>query len=114
MTNCGVKSVGDLGLTSDLGSVVLPFGSESPALMPVFVSVALAWFLVNDRIKLLANHFFDKTKANPKILAQSEKLSSDPTTRIAKRAYEIYEKRGSQKDLAAQDWKQAEREILKK
>jgi H+-transporting ATPase len=75
---------------------------------------ALAWFLVNDRIKLLAYHFLDKTKANPKILAQSEKLSSDPTTRIAKRAYEIYEKRGSQKDLAAQDWKQAEREILKK
>jgi H+-transporting ATPase len=74
---------------------------------------AVAWFLVNDRIKLLAYRIFDRTKANPKILAQVEKLNSDLTQKITKRAYEIYEKRGSQKDLAAQDWKQAEREIQK-
>jgi len=72
------------------------------------------WFLFNDRMKILAYRVFDRTKANPKILAKDEKLNTDLTLRIAKRAYEIYEKRGSQKELAAQDWKQAEMEILKK
>jgi len=71
------------------------------------------WFLFNDRMKILAYRIFDRTKAKPKILAQTEKLNSDMTLKIAKRAYEIYEKRGSQKELAAQDWKQAEMEILK-
>jgi H+-transporting ATPase len=33
--------------------------------------------------------------------------------KIAKRAYELYEKRGRQNGLAAQDWEQAEREIRK-
>jgi H+-transporting ATPase len=72
------------------------------------------WFLFNDRMKILAYRVFDRTKANPKILANDEKLNTDLTLRIAKRAYEIYEKRGNQKELAAQDWKQAEMEILKK
>jgi H+-transporting ATPase len=155
---------------------------------------ALVWFLVNDRIKLLAYHIFDKTKANPKIAAeagevnpdsktnvpktegekgesmadtktadpqtdakaadpksdakpdakatssqpdakatevqpdakvaepkpeakaavpQSETKSSDMTTKIAKRAYELYEAGGRQKDHAAQDWEQANKEIQK-
>jgi len=68
---------------------------------------ALAWFLLNDRVKLLAYHFLDKTKANPNA------KSSDLTPQIAKRAYELYEKRGSQKDLAAKDWEQASREMKK-
>ena len=97
---------------------------------------ALAWFLFNDRLKLLAYHFFDKTKANPKIAAEAgeanpdskaeninpnakadvlkpDAKSSDLTPQIAKRAYELYEKRGNQKDLAAKDWEQASREIKK-
>ena len=142
---------------------------------------ALAWFLLNDRVKLLAYHFFDKTKANPKIAAQageanpdskvsakavdsktdtkageskpdaktskptidpkatedkpdtkastiqpagpkpdanavvpqSETKSSDMTSQIAKRAYELYEAGGRQKDHASQDWEQANREIQK-
>ena len=137
---------------------------------------ALAWFLFNDRVKLLAYHFFDKTKANPKIAAQageanpdskvsaktvepksdarateaqpnakatdakpdakasatqpdvkvvdpnpdtnavvpqSNTKSSDLTPQISKRAYELYEAGGRQKDHAAQDWEQASREIRK-
>ena len=35
----------------------------------------------------------------------------DPTPQIAKRAYELYERRGRQSGQAAQDWLHAEREI---
>lgn len=41
------------------------------------------------------------------------KTPSDLTPQIAKRAYELYEKRGHQDGKAVQDWEQAEREIRK-
>jgi H+-transporting ATPase len=65
---------------------------------------ALAWFLVNDRVKLLAYRIFDPVKA---------KAPSDLFPQVAKRAYELYEQRGRQDGLAAQDWGKAEREIRK-
>ena len=89
---------------------------------------ALAWFLVNDRVKLLAYRVFDpvkteskpEVKAKPKPEAKDEfkpeakaKTPSDLTPQIAKRAYELYEERGRQSDPALQDWKMAEREIRK-
>ena len=67
---------------------------------------ALAWFLVNDRVKLLAYRIFDPTKAP--LLA---KKPVDITPQIATRAYELYEQRGRQDGRADQDWGQAEREI---
>jgi len=68
---------------------------------------ALAWFLVNDRVKLLAYRVFDPTAA-PLLLAKN---TVDVTPQIAKRAYELYERRGRRGGLAVQDWLQAEREI---
>ena len=65
---------------------------------------ALVWFLVNDRLKLLAYRIFDPVKAKP---------LSDLTPHIAKRAYELYERRGRQNGRAAQDWAQAEQEVRK-
>ncbi len=41
------------------------------------------------------------------------KKSVDVTPQIAKRAYELYEKRGRQDGQATQDWEQAEHEIRK-
>ncbi len=67
---------------------------------------ALAWALVNDRVKLLAYRIFDPTKAP--LLA---KKPLDLTPQIAARAYELYEQRGRQDGLADQDWLEAEREI---
>ena len=67
---------------------------------------ALMWFLVNDRVKLLAYRIFDPTAAP--LLA---KATLDMTPQIAKRAYELYERRGRREGLALQDWLQAEREI---
>ena len=67
---------------------------------------ALAWFLVNDRVKLLAYRVFDPTKAP--LLA---KRTFDLTPQIARRAYELYEQRGRREGLAGQDWLEAEREI---
>ena len=67
---------------------------------------ALAWFLVNDRVKLLAYRIFDPTKTP--LLA---KKPLDLTPQIATRAYELYEKRGRQDGRADQDWGQAEREV---
>jgi hypothetical protein len=69
---------------------------------------ALAWFLVNDRVKLIAYQVFDPT-AVP-LLA---KKPVDVTPQIAKRAYELYEQRGRREGHAVQDWLQAEREIRK-
>jgi len=65
---------------------------------------ALAWFLLNDRVKLIAYRIFDPAKA---------KTPSDLTPQITKRAYELYEQQGHQNGRAVQDWEQAEREIQK-
>ncbi len=69
---------------------------------------ALAWFLVNDRVKLLAYRIFDPTK--PPLLA---KKSLDLIPQIATRAYELYEQRIRGESPADQDWLEAEREIRK-
>jgi H+-transporting ATPase len=69
---------------------------------------ALVWFLVNDRVKLLAYRIFDPTKAP--LLA---KKPFDLTPQIATRAYELYEQRGRGEGQADQDWLEAEREIRK-
>ncbi len=63
---------------------------------------ALSWFLLNDRLKLLAYRIFDPVK---------NKTPSDFRLQIAKRAYELYEQRGRHEGRADDDWKQAEREI---
>jgi H+-transporting ATPase len=69
---------------------------------------ALLWFLVNDRVKLLAYRMFDPDAAP--LLA---KKPVDVTARVAKRAYELYEQQGRRGDHAVQDWLQAESEIRK-
>jgi len=69
---------------------------------------ALAWFLVNDRVKLLAYRVFDPNAAP--LLA---KKPFDDTAQIAKRAYELYEQRGHLDGQADRDWIDAEREIRK-
>jgi len=65
---------------------------------------ALVWFLVSDRVKLLAYRVLDPAKA---------KTPSELTPQIARRAYELYEQGGRQDGRAVQDWGQAEREIRK-
>jgi len=69
---------------------------------------ALAWFLLNDRVKLLAYRVFDPTKAP---LLGRKPIDLKP--QIAKRAYELYEQRGRRDGQADQDWLEAEREIRK-
>ena len=69
---------------------------------------ALAWALVNDRVKLLAYRIFDPTKAP--LLA---KKPLDLTPQIATRAYELYQQRVRGESQADQDWLEAEREIRK-
>jgi H+-transporting ATPase len=65
---------------------------------------SLLWFLVNDRVKLLAYRIFDPVKT---------KTPSDLTPQVARRAYELYEQRGHRDGHAGQDWLEAEREIRK-
>jgi H+-transporting ATPase len=95
---------------------------------------ALAWALVNDRVKLLAYKIFDpikadpksetKTDAKPEATAQAKPEAradakpevtapSDLTPQIAKRAYELYEGRARKDGRADQDWEKAEQEIRK-
>src|SRR5664280_2718532 len=65
---------------------------------------ALIWFLLNDRVKLLAYKIFDPIKQESK---------PDLKPKIAKRAYELYEQRGRKNGQAVQDWEKAKREIRK-
>jgi H+-transporting ATPase len=65
---------------------------------------ALIWFLVNDRIKLLAYRIFDPVKTKTHV-----NLAQD----ITDRAYEIYEQQGHRDGNADQDWEKAEEEIKK-
>ena len=69
---------------------------------------ALAWFLLNDRVKLLAYRIFDPVKA-----PSSAKNPVDLTPRIATRAYGLYQQRGRGDGKANQDWLEAERETRK-
>jgi H+-transporting ATPase len=77
---------------------------------------ALVWFLVNDRVKLLAYRIFDPAGGNSKSEATSiskakVKTPSDLTPQIATRAYELFERGGSQDGRSVQDWIKAEQEI---
>ncbi len=69
---------------------------------------ALVWFLVNDRLKLLAYRVFDPVKVSPPAGNQPEL-----TSQIATRAYFLYEEGGRRAGGATEDWKQAESEIRK-
>jgi H+-transporting ATPase len=69
---------------------------------------ALAWFMVNDRVKLAAYRIFDPTRA-PLL----DKKPIDLTRQIATRAYELYEQRGRGDGQADRDWLEAEREVRK-
>lgn len=69
---------------------------------------ALAWALVNDRVKLLAYRVLDPTAA-PLLGRKPVDVASQITTR----AHELYEQRGRQDGRAVQDLGQAEREIRK-
>ncbi len=69
---------------------------------------SLVWFLVNDRVKLLAYRIIDPTKAP--LLARKP---LDLTPQIATRAYELYQQRVRGESQADQDWIEAERETRK-
>jgi H+-transporting ATPase len=71
---------------------------------------ALVWFLVSDRVKLLAYRVFDPT-ATPLLV---KKPPLDLTPQISARAYELYEQRGRRDGRANRDWLEAEREIKTK
>jgi H+-transporting ATPase len=88
---------------------------------------ALLWFLLNDRVKLLAYRIFDpvkaakpesKTEPKPETKTESKpevkaKTTSDLAPQIATRAYELYEQQGCPDGQSVQNWERAEREIGK-
>jgi H+-transporting ATPase len=67
---------------------------------------AIAWALINDRIKLLAYKIFDPVK---KSIPQTA-APADDTQEIATRAYKIYQQRVHGESQQDQDWLEAERE----
>ena len=75
---------------------------------------ALAWFLVSDRIKLMAYRVFDPAGAPLLGKKPIEAMKPvDMTALITQRAYELYVQRGCQNGHATEDWLQAEQEIRK-
>ncbi len=69
---------------------------------------ALVWFLINDRLKLLAYRIFDPASA-----VSPAPKTTDLNPEVATRAYELYEERGHMDGQATEDWAQAEKEIRK-
>jgi H+-transporting ATPase len=67
---------------------------------------ALAWFVLNDRVKLLAYRVLDRKQRAP-----SAEAPLDLAPQVATRAYEIYERQGRRDGHATEDWLAAEREI---
>ena len=92
-------------LIAVFGVFMTPLGWGWAAFVWVY---ALAWFLVNDRVKLLAYRIFDPTKA-PLMVGKP----LDLTPQIAARAYELYQERVRGVSQQDQDWHEAEREIGK-
>jgi H+-transporting ATPase len=80
---------------------------------------AIAWALVNDRIKLLAYRIFDPPKAQAathpaaatSAPAASNTESAGDTRVIAARAFELYQQRVQGESQQDQDWNEAELEI---
>jgi H+-transporting ATPase len=74
---------------------------------------ALIWFLVSDRVKLLAYRVFDPAAAPLLVKQPIDKpdAPADMNARIAKRAYQLYEQRGREDGHAVEDWEQAERDV---
>jgi H+-transporting ATPase len=73
---------------------------------------ALTWFLLNDRVKLLAYRIFDpvRAKANPETKPTPEAKAKTPldlTPQIATRAYELYEQQGHRDGQSVQNWNRA-------
>jgi H+-transporting ATPase len=80
---------------------------------------ALIWFLMTDRVKLLAYRILDransKTGEDKTVDGKTEDGRSgiDLTPQIASRAYDLYVKEGRHDGHDAQDWSQAEKELRK-
>jgi len=66
---------------------------------------ALVWAVLTDRVKLLGYRILDREKAP--LLARQR---PDVTSKIAARAYQIYEERGHHDGQSDQDWLEAETE----
>jgi hypothetical protein len=73
--------------------------------LAIFVYAMVSCLVVNDAIKVAMIKW--------RVLNAVAKKPVDMTPQIAKRAYELYEQRGSQDGQAVQDWNQAEREVRK-
>jgi H+-transporting ATPase len=69
---------------------------------------ALAWFLFNDRVKLLAYRIL-----GPSDSPRPMEKPTDVQGQIAERAFRLYEQKGRRSGRADQDWLQAEQEIRK-
>jgi H+-transporting ATPase len=97
--------------TQAIATLIAVYGLFMPAISwgwAGFVwGYALVWFLVSDRIKLLAYRIFDPVKP------AKVRTPSDLTPQITRRAYELYERQGRHDGHANQDWLEAEREIRK-
>jgi H+-transporting ATPase len=81
------------------GIFMTPIGWKWTLLIWVY---ALAWALVNDRLKLLAYRIFDPIKTSK---------PSDLKPEVARQAYELYEKQGHHNGYAVQNWLDAEKKI---
>jgi H+-transporting ATPase len=108
--------------TQTVATLIALFGfglmEPLPWTWALFVWVyALAWALMNDRVKLLAYWILDHTNAgaSPETRARHKpepkaQTPADVTPQIAARAYELYQLRAQGQSQADQDWLEAERE----
>jgi plasma-membrane proton-efflux P-type ATPase len=86
---------------------------DLPGLMPLPWSQTLAIFVYAMVSCLVLNDAVKVAMIRWRVPDAVAKKSADLTPRIARRAYELYERRGRQDGRATQDWEQAQQEIRK-
>ena len=106
-----VSSVADIGIASTLAVGGFAMSPLPPSVVAGTLAAAAAFAFLLDLVKVPL--FARLGIADRPTHQTGGPVKSDLTPQIARRAYELYEERGRQDGLAAQDWDQAEREMRK-
>ncbi|HUY02212.1 MAG TPA: HAD-IC family P-type ATPase [Rhodocyclaceae bacterium] len=109
-----VSSVADIAIASTLAVGGFAMSPLPPSVVAGTLAAAAVFAFLLDLVKVPV---FARLGISdrPRPLTDETRgiMKSDLTLQIAQRSYQLYEQRGRQDGLAAQDWDQAEREIRK-
>jgi len=104
-----VSSIADIAIASTLAVGGFAMSPLPPSVVAGTLAATAAFAFLLDLVKVPV--FARLGIADRPTHQTGSAVKSDLTSQIAQRSYQLYEQRGRQEGLAAQDWDQAEREI---